>query len=258
MTRRRPSAEEAALLRSTGIYKADASGRMHLDELPDELRQQIRQRLAEKRVVQHVPADMSGVKVEENTRGIVGEKDGRVLLRQRSGRDSKTGLQTVKLTDEAPGKLLGLLPPGGDGKLKLQNGVRVITDNFGVAILEHAIREEERFMAIPWHRVWHRLEELKAKNSGKPLQILRIGDLVRVPNKSGRSDYRGLWAIRGIKNNQKQGVLVDLSSPDVITYRVPNREDCKQNVRLASLVEGGLKILKPCLIGLIAPKPASS
>ena len=258
MTRRRPSAEEAALLRATGIYKADASGRMHLDELPDELRRQIRQRLAEKRVVQHVPADMSGVKVEENTRGIVGEKDGRVLLRQRSGRDAKTGLQTVKPTDEAPGKLLGLLPPGGNGKLKLQNGVRVITDNFGVAILDHAILEEERFAVIPWHRVWHRLEELKVKNSGKPLRVLRIGNLVRVLNKSGRSDYRGLWAIRGIQINQKQGVLIDLSGPDVITYRVPGREDCKQNVRLASLVESGLELLKPCLVGCLTYKTASS
>ena len=231
---------------------------MHLDELPDELRQQIRQRLAEKRVVQHVPADMSGVKVEENTRGIVGEKNGRVLLRQRSGRDAKTGLQTVKPTDEAPGKLLGLLPPGGDGKLKLQNGVRVITDNFGVAILDNALEEDERFVVIPWHRVWHRLGELKVKNSGKPFRVLRIGNLVRVLNKSGRSDYRGLWAIRGIQINQKQGVLIDLSGPDVITYRVPGREDCKQNVRLASLVESGLELLKPCLVGCLTYKTTSS
>jgi CRISPR-associated endonuclease Csn1 len=89
MTKRRPTGEEAALLRATGLYQADASGRMHLAELPAELQQQLRRRLAEKRVVQHVPADMSGVKVEENTRGVVGEKDGRVLLRQRAGRDAK-------------------------------------------------------------------------------------------------------------------------------------------------------------------------
>jgi len=36
-----------------------------LTELPDALKEQIRQRLAEKRVVQHIPADMSGLRVEE-------------------------------------------------------------------------------------------------------------------------------------------------------------------------------------------------
>ena len=61
MTKRRPSADEAALLRATGLYKADASGRMHLAELPDDLQRQLRLRLRERRVVQHVPADMSGV-----------------------------------------------------------------------------------------------------------------------------------------------------------------------------------------------------
>jgi CRISPR-associated endonuclease Csn1 len=251
MTKRRPTAQEVVLLKATGLYDGpDSNGRMQLRDLPAELKAQIRRRLAEKRVVQHIPADMSGVKVEENTRGVVAVKDGRVILRQRSARDAKTGLQAVKTTDEAPGKLLGLNPPGGDGKLKRQKGVRVITDNFGVAILDHAPEGEEKFVVIPWHRVWHRLNELKGANSDKAPRVLRIGCMVRVPNKSGRSDYRGLWMIRGAQINQKQGVLVDLSAPDVITYRIPGRPDCKQNVRLASLIEGGLELLKPTLAGV--------
>lgn len=252
MTRRRPTAQEATLLKATGLYKADADGRMHLNDLPNPLKEQIRQRLAEKRVVQHIPADMSGVKIEENTRGVTGfdEAKGRVLLRQRSGRDPKTGLQTVKPTDEAPGKLLGLKPINGPGKLTAQKGVRVITDNFGVAILDHAPDGGEKFVVIPWHRVWHRLEELKQRNAGKRPRVIRIGDIVRVPEKSGRSDYRGVWMIRGVQINQKQGVLVDLSAPDVITYRVAGRDDCAQNVRLASIVAGKLEILRPPLTGV--------
>lgn len=211
MTKRRPTAAEAALLKATGLYQQDSEGRMHLADLPEPLKQQLRQRLAEKRVVQHIPADMSGVKIEENTRGVVGIKDGRVLLRQRSGRDPKTGLQTVKTTDEAPGKLLGLNPPGGEGKLKRQKGVRVITDNFGVAILDHAPEGEEKFVIIPWHRVWHRLQELKAKNGGKQPRILRNGMLVRLSGLPGKQGGKNcVWRVFSVKQTKK----IDLGWPD--------------------------------------------
>ncbi|MEY4245666.1 MAG: hypothetical protein RLZZ245_3251 [Verrucomicrobiota bacterium] len=243
MTRRRPSAEEAALLRSTGIYKADASGRMHLDELPDELRQQIRQRLAEKRVVQHVPADMSGVKVEENTRGIVGEKGGRVLLRQRSGRDAKTGCQAVKVTDMAPAKLLGLQPSSGDGKLKRQNGVRVITDNFGLALLDHATGGDDRFVIIPWHRVWQRIASLRCRNSGVPPTIIRNGNLIRVRT----GNFAGVWRVFSAKNNAA-GMALDIGWPDVV--RLQNKtEGHKINVLLSSLVKAGIEVIPNRLIG---------
>jgi hypothetical protein len=243
MTRRRPSAEEAALLRATGIYQADASGRMHLDELPDELRRQIRQRLAEKRVVQHLPADMSGVKVEENTRGIVGEKDGRVLLRQRSGRDAKTGCQAVKVTDMAPVKLLGLQPSSGDGKLKRQNGVRVITDNFGVAILDHAPEGSERFVVIPWHRVWQRIASLRCRNSGVRPTIIRNGNLIRIRT----GNFAGVWRVFSAKNNAA-GIALDIGWPDVV--RLQNKtEGHKINVLLSSLVKAGIEVIPNRLIG---------
>jgi CRISPR-associated endonuclease Csn1 len=244
MTKRRPTGEEAALLRATGLYQADASGRMHLAELPAELQQQLRRRLAEKRVVQHVPADMSGVKVEENTRGVAGEKGGRVLLRQRAGRDAKTGLQAVKTTDEAPGKLLGLKPINGDGKLMRQNGVRVITDNFGVAILDHAPEGEEKFVVIPWHRVWHRLAALKVRNSGKRPLVIRNGQLIRVRN----GNYSGIWRVFSAKNNAS-GMALDIGWADVV--RLQNKtEGHKINVLLASLVKAGLEPLPAGLLGV--------
>ena len=244
MTKRRPSADEAALLRATGLYKADASGRMHLAELPDDLQRQLRLRLRERRVVQHVPADMSGVKVEENTRGVIGEENGRVLLRQRSSRDAKTGLQTVKPTDEVPSKLLGLQPPGGDGKLKRQNGVRVITDNFGVAILAHAPEGEERFVVIPWHRVWHRVAALKSRNSGKRPLIIRNGNLIRVH----KGNFEGVWRVFSAKNNAS-GIALDMGRADVV--RLQNKtEGHKINVLLASLFKSGLEVLPNGLLGV--------
>jgi hypothetical protein len=80
---RRPNPAQRALLEPLDLGEFDASGRFILRDLPESLKQQLRTRLAERRVVQHVPADMSGIRVEENTRGIVKREDGRVWLRQR-------------------------------------------------------------------------------------------------------------------------------------------------------------------------------
>lgn len=244
MLKRNPNEMEKTLLRSTGYFGFDKEGRFGLTELPETLKEQIRQRLAEKRVVQHIPADMSGMRVEENTRGITAIKDDRIFLRQQS-RDAKTGKLSVKETEESANKVIGLKP----GKLTPQNGVRVITDNFGVAILDHAPESEKKFVIVPWHKVWPRLQELKMRNAGKVPRVLRIGTLIRVSNPRNK-DYKGIWMVRGVQLNQRAGYLVDISEPDVIEYRVPKRKDCKQNVGLKALLQGGLEILKTPLTGI--------
>jgi hypothetical protein len=211
--------------------------------------QQIRERLAEKRVVQHIPADMSGLKVEENTRGVERVENGRVYLRQVK-RDEKTRKLIVNPTDEAIGKTIGTQPVNGSGKLQSVNGVRVISDNFGVAILDHAIKEEDRFAIIPHHKVWHRIQELKARNAGKYPRLLRIGTLFKISKNSARSDYRGVWMLRGAQLRQRDGLTVDFSVPDAIEYRVGGREGCYQAVRLQSLYAGQIEILTPSLAGV--------
>ena len=246
MIKRNPNDTEKALLRSTGYFDFDSQGRFGLMELPDALKEQIRQRLAEKRVVQHIPADMSGMRVEENTRGITAIKDGRVFLRQRS-RDAKTGKLTIKPTEESTGKVIGLKP----GKLTPQKGVRVITDNFGIAILDHAAEDEEKIIILPWHKVWPRIQELKARNAGKQPRLLRNGMLIRVPNKVGRSDYRGTWMIRGTKFNRKNGVMVNFTVVDTIETVGSGRNDIYENVRVQALVESGMEVLKNSLTGVI-------
>jgi len=132
-------------------------------------------------------------------------------------------------------KVIGLKP----GKLTSQNGVRVITDNFGVAILDHAKDGEDKFVIIPWHKVWPRIQDLKKRNGGKRPRILRNGMLIRVPKPKNR-EYEGTWMIRGAQINQRDGYLVDISRPDV----VDSRKGGKPNVRLQSLCDGGLELLK--------------
>ena len=249
MVVRNPSLQQKQLLYATGFYEFDKDDKPQFKELPGELKNQIAARLAEKRVVQHIPADMSGMKAEENTRGVVKVEKGRVYLRQRT-RDAKTGKLSVKETDEVIGKVVGLEPRNSSGKLTPMKGVRVIADNFGVAILDHAANPDDKFIILPWHKVWHRISELKEKNGGQRPRVLRIGNVIRVPNKSGRSDYRGLWMVRGVKNVQLAGLQLDISGADVIDYSPAGRPDCKRNVSLKSLVEGGLEILKPTLCGI--------
>lgn len=253
MIKRNPNDGEKTLLRSTGYFDFDSQGRFGLTELPDALKEQIRQRLAEKRVVQHIPADMSGMRVEENTRGITAIKDGRVFLHQQS-RDAKTGKVSVKPTDELVGKVVGLIP----GKLTPQKGVRVITDNFGAAILDHAPKGEEKFIIIPWHKVWPRLQELKKRNGGKMPRILRNGQIIRVSG--GTYKDNGAWKITSIKN-QKTGIKLNLGQPDTVNteevvlntarqkWERKVRNGCKHEASLASIVSGGLEILDLPLTG---------
>lgn len=242
ITKRNPSDHEKQQLVALGIFEQDSKGQLHLvDDLGDALKEQIAECLMEKRVVQHVPKDMSGMKVEENTRRVISIKEGRAKLRQQV-RDPKTGKLSQKETEEPLIKLVGL----SEGKLKQQKGVRVITDNFGVAVLTslpEGTPTQDRLKIIPWHRVWHRIAELRKLNAGHMPLILRAGDVIDV--KEGT--YPGTWMIHSVKNNAN-ALSVDMGWPDVVTLKnkTPGH---KINVRLASLIEGGLSVREAGLSG---------
>jgi CRISPR-associated endonuclease Csn1 len=245
LAERRLDSAQQAQLAALGLFDFDARGQFRLRDLAPELKEQIRQKLVERRVVQHVPADMSGLRVEENTRGIVRRENGRVVLQQR--KKNADGKVVVNRTEESEGKLVGLpRADGSGGKLAALKGVRVISDNFGVAILSDVtLPPEERFVVVPYERVWKRVEELKARNGGTRPIILRLGMLVEVP----RGRYIGHWMIRGVQLNQRAGLLVDLSFADFITYRKAGRAEAKQNVLLNTLIKDGLRIKRCALTG---------
>lgn len=235
VVKRNPSEEEKRRLLALGIFRRDSEGRVHLaDDLSEDLKAQIAGCLKEKRVVQHIPKDISGMKVEENTRRVVSVSEGRAKLRQRV-RDPKTGKLSWKETEEPVAKLVGLQ----DGKLSKQHGVRVITDNYGVAILDAlppGTPDSERFVIIPWHRVWHRLKEVTAKNGGKKPMVLRAGQVIEVQE----GNFKGVWTIHSVKNNAT-GMAVDMGWPDVVTLQ-NKTEGHKINVRLASLLKGQMSV----------------
>ncbi len=333
------------------FVRLDSKNRLHIDELAESLKTQIRTRLAEKRVVQHIPADMSGLKVDQTYYRAVfdrnevsrvpqrirrrleakkrlikiltlrlnrlstktdqaelvksieshheelqwwlnSEKSAWVLHRVRWSSDAGQklietlkkyrgyirGIVETKRPPQKPNliwplgatgqssflvyellpheKLLGVQPKQPEAsKLTPQKSVMTFSDNFGVAILDHSTDPDDKFAIVPWHKVWHRLEELKQKNldtKGIAIapRVLRIGKLIQVPNPRNK-EYAGLWMIRGAQLNQRDGYLVDISRPDTID----TRKYGKLNVRLESLVEGGLEILKSSLCGVAQQSP---
>lgn len=242
ITKRNPTELEKQQLVALGIYKQDSKRQLQLaNDLGEDVKEQIAQCLMEKRVVQHVPKDMSGMKVEENTRRVISIHEGRAKLRQQV-RDPKTGKLSQKETEEPLIKLVGLR----DGKLNRQKGVRVITDNYGVAVLNAlpvGTLDAERFQIIPWHRVWHRIGELKKANRGQKPLILRAGQVIQV----AEGNFKGTWMIHSVKNNAT-GMAVDMGWPDVVTLR-NKTEGHKINVRLASLLKGGLTVRETGLSG---------
>jgi hypothetical protein len=235
IAKRNLSQAEQAELVKLGIFTPVAEGRAQMRDLSPERKEQIRQRLAEKRVVQHIPKRMSGLHVELNTWRVRGEEDGDVLLEQRIRQPD--GTRPKKETSERASKLMGLNP----GKLQNLKGALVIGDNFGVAL-------DPQLTIIPFHKVWPRLQELKAKNAGKMPRVLRNGQLIRVPK--GR--YQGTWRIFSAKNN-RSGMALDMAYADV-TRPKNGVEGHKINVLLATLLRDGMTVLNTPLTGVpVAP-----
>jgi hypothetical protein len=231
---------EKQQLQALGIFYFNEQRRFEMRDLDDKFKDQIRQRLAEKRVSQHIPARMDGLRVEQNTWRVLGEKDGEVMLGQRIRQPDGTRLK--KEAEEKPAKLLGLRPANGSGKLSKNKGVLVIPDNFGVAL-------DPRPTVIPFHKVWSRLQELKSANGGKSPRILRTGQIIQVPK--GR--YQGVWRVF----SAKASLTLDLGAPDKV--RLENKgEGQKREVQIKTLLKDGMAFLKTPLTGIAACPTTSS
>ena len=149
----------------------------------------------------------------------------------------------MNLTDESEGKVVGLPHSDGTGgKLAALNGVRVIADNFGVAILDNAsLPPTERFVIIPHERVWKRLEELRVRNGGKKPLIWRNGQVLELT----KGLRVGRWRIFSIKNNTS-GMALDLGTAEAV-------KATWINCLLKSLLRDGARRLTNTLIGSERP-----
>lgn len=268
--------EQRMLMARCALVRRDSSGKASLSDLPKSLKEQIRSRLAEKRVVQHLPADMRGLASKEtvwrvydsedqhpNARRLrrwlaekkveVPTKDSPTVLlisrkRRLSEGDTEAGGKTFRQTKtwqwvydiKDKGALIGYAP-SGDSKLAALKAVKIMGDNYGIAL-------DPKPQLIRPLKVWHQLKVLRMANGGKPVRVLRRGSIVRVPEDAPNPRYRGIWMIRGVTLHQKKGFLVDMSPPDQIIYR--RQKGCLESVFLETLLKYGIEILDGTLSGI--------
>jgi hypothetical protein len=257
-------------------------GELRLADLASAFKAQICERLKERRVVQHLPADVSGLRCKETVWRVFDPADTHrnsqrlarwlkqkeiaipapdaktalIICRKRRTadvagqesaggkvfRETKTWRWVYDIKDKSA--LLGLAPEGdiAAAKLKRLKAVKVLGDNFGLAL------DPEPTLIRP-HKVWHQLEKLRKANDKKPVRLIRKGAIIRVLRaKSATVDYQGVWMVRGTTLNQRAGFLLDISPADQITYR--GQPGCRSNVSVATLLKCGLEVLKAPLCGV--------
>lgn len=261
MVARSPARGEIERLLSTGLYERDPDDKPRLCDLPAQLKNQIADRLAECRVYQHIPSDMTGLKADQTVWRVVDFNDplpsARKLVRtihaakldkplsddmaflvhwKRKEKGVSRPTKLLKETDEffieydvvPKSKLVGLKP----GKLHDLKAAKVVSENYGLAL-------EPQPQIIPFSHVWRHLAALRAANNGKPVRILRKGNLIRV----AQGTFKGEYKVFSVKNN-KNAICVDMAPRDAL--RPLNKMTDKGhfiNARIASLIKGGLEII---------------
>jgi len=210
----------------------DQDGTLRLIDLPSSIKHQIGERLAERRVVQHIPKDMTGLRAEQNAWRVVQVEDGVATLRQRMRQPD--GSKISKERKERVDKLVGLQP----GKLSKLRASLVVGENYGLAILDYANSDDDKLVIIPWHQVWNRLKALRSRNAEKPLRMLRKGCQIRILGGS----RKGVWRVISIKDTVAYGIAIDLVDLDGVKL-------AKGNAPVETLLKDGLEILETTLLG---------
>ncbi len=223
------------------------NGCWELRDLSPCVKEQISERLLEKKVVRHIPRTMRGLRVQENIWGVEGEDpddDTKLRISMKSrGEDGKKSKSKNK--SERKTKLLGYRPnEASEGKLKQLKGVLIVEYNFGVAL-------DPEPKVISYQQVWKQISELKEANKGRPVRIIRNGDIIRIPR---GQRYKGVWRVHSVKD-KAIGPVLNLASPEFVNLertlkmdRERESEDgnnprAKEDVRLRTLLKDGLEIL---------------
>jgi len=236
---------EKLQLRGLGIFDFDSEGRFGLREAPDAIKAEIRKRLSEKRVVQHLPKRTTGMPVDQNMWRLRGWNDKGKAILEKHSRDAsgKRKRDNPKAGADSKDRLVGWQPENGSGKLQRLKAVLISNENFGVALTQ------PKPVIVPFHKVHKRLEELKHSNAGKMPQVIRAGALVQIP----KGTHNGSWRVFSIKNNAN-GVAFALGQRDAL-----HPDPSKQNVLVRQLEKDGMVVQGTALTGIpVCPTTSSA
>ena len=293
LAKRRCNPAEQSLLRQLLRWKITFTKEGHpvLGEITDELREQLRARLAERRVVQHLPASMADMMSDQTVWRLFDPADPHPSAKRLArwlaeaavevpAPEAKTALIITRKRKSAPkpgekeesaggkvfheGKiwrwvydikakdaLLGFAPSGNPAESKLKPFKAVKVLGDNFGIA----LDPEPTLIRPLH-VWRQLQALKVANGGKWSRVLRKGTIIQVKNKAPRADYRGIWTVRGLNYKQRDGYVVGIAPCDFVSdRRVPG---VFESASLETLMKCGLRILKTPLTGVASCPTTSS
>ena len=228
MLKRRISSEQADELRNhSKLFKfsdKDGKQQLHLQDLPKQVKDSISRALQEKRVVQHIPADMSGAKLDQQYKGVAKIENGNVYLK----------------SCDKPAKASGYAGIHSE-KLKRVKAVLEVNKNFGIALIGN------KAILIRHIAVYKTLAKLRKENPGQEITILKKGMLINILNDKTISQ-NGKWRIRSIKDNAG-GLCLDLIRPELVTLKRNDTSLKWENVRLDRCRKAGLQVIKTTYVG---------
>lgn len=197
-----------------------------LRDVPEHVRLSVASGLLEKRIVTHVPADMSGARFDQNYKRILSVEGDSVTI-DVDGKTKNVSISSV----------VGALPCS---KLSHIKAALKVSKNYAVAL-------DPSIEVIPHLQVYKKLCHLKRLNDGKPVRLLKKGQLIRVFNHKTPSRNR-IWRVSSIKSNSK-GPALDLQIPESAESSSKTCAANWINVELKSLMKIGLAILSTSYIG---------
>ena len=218
MCKRRVTNDEKAMLGATGLFRFSAYNEPQLVNLPSDLREAIRNALAEQRVVVHQSQKKAGLKVQQNMWRVVRTEGGRTIIRQKKHGEAPDEKEV------ATSSLFGLLPKGNNGKLATQKAVLCRDGNYA-AVFSNPPR-----IIRHWY-VWRALAGMKKSS------IARSGDVIKVD--AGR--YSGYWRIKSVKDGKSEPKL-DLVRPYAIDEE--DKRVGKREVSIKTLLRDGVRVIR--------------
>lgn len=191
---------------------------LHLKDMSEQLKLSLSRALSQKRVVRHIPADMSGAKLKEQ---YVSKRN----FCSSSGQISSTPTLCKELGLNAP----------MHSKLHAIKAVLPASDNYAAALLNPPV-------IIPHISVYKQIARLKQQYHVEYIPLLRRGQLINVTS-SPKDNKEGIWRVQSVKNNTS-GPSVDLQRPEAAISSGVTHPHNWINVRLRSLMKRGFTILK--------------
>lgn len=225
--KRRLNERQLSILRNAhalSAFHVDSERSLHLKDIPKDVFASLAEKLQERRVIRHIPADMSGAKLEEQCKRLVRVERQNAVLRSRRDRSE----EVVPLE-----KIVGAQP---HSKLRAMKAALVVAENYGVLLAD-----EPR--VIPHCSVYRTLSLYRCRNES----ILKRGQIIRLLRHKNPARV-GLWRIMSVKNG-KTGITFDLQRPEY-AFKTALKHDANwREVQLKSLQHLGFDVLPATYVG---------